>query len=183
MAARGTAVRRQSSYRRNIPDSRQMYVYGNAVPKPAYEPDRRETKPVRRRKVSSQVKQNRRQAMGINKAYVVFLSFAAVLMLIVCVNYVELRSELTSRSKNITALQEKLVTLNEENTTKYNSILDAVNLEEVREKALNELGMVYASDSQVIEYDNPTGDYIKQYDQIPEEGVLANSVDMSQNRK
>ena len=43
--------------------------------------------------------------------------------------------------------------------------------------------MVYASDSQVIEYDNPTGDYIKQYDQIPEEGVLANSVDMSQNRK
>jgi hypothetical protein len=56
--------------------------------------------------------------------------------------------------------------------------MDKVNLEEIREKAINELGMVYASDSQVIEYDNPTGDYIKQYDQIPEEGVLANSADV-----
>lgn len=152
-----------------------MYVYGSAVPKPAYEPQRREYRPKKRKKVSSQVKENRRQAMGVNKAYVVFLTFAAVLMLIVCVNYVQLRSELTSRSKHITALQEELVALNEENTTKYNSIMDAVNLEEVREKALNELGMVYASESQVVEYDNPTGDYIKQYDQIPEEGVLANS--------
>lgn len=155
-----------------------MYVYGSAVPKPVYEPERREYQPKRRRKVSSQVKENRRQAMGISKAYVVFLTFAAVLMLIVCVNYVQLRSELTSRSKHITALQEELVSLNEENTTKYNSIVDAVNLEEIREKAINELGMVYAADSQVVEYDNPTGDYIKQYDQIPEEGVLANSADV-----
>lgn len=181
MAAGASADRRRPlPYRRNVPDQRQMYVYGSAVPKPAYEPQRREDRPRRRRKVSSQVKENRRQAMGINKAYVVFLSFAAVLMLIVCVNYVQLRSELINHSKNITALQEKLVSLNEENTTKYNSIMDTVNLEEVREKALNELGMVYASDSQVIEYDNPTGDYIEQYDQIPEEGVLANSIDVQE---
>lgn len=178
MAAGVSANRRQSSYRRNTSDSSRMYVYGSAVPKPVYEPERREYQPERRKKVSSQVKENRRQAMGINKAYVVFLTFAAVVMLIVCVNYVQLRSELTSRSKHITALQEELVALNEENTTKYNSIMDAVNLEEVREKALNELGMVYASESQVVEYDNPTGDYIKQYDQIPEEGVLANSADV-----
>lgn len=179
--ARGTSAgRRQQPYQygRNTSGPRQMYVYGSAVPKPVYEPERREARPRRRRKVSSQVKRNRRQAMGINKGYVVFLAFAAVLMLVVCVNYVQLRSELTSRSKHITALQERLVALGEENTTKYNSIMDAVNLEEIREKALNELGMVYASDSQVIEYDNPTGDYIKQYDQIPEEGVLANSADV-----
>lgn len=179
MAARVSAGRRGQTYQNHIPNQRQMYVYGNVVPKPVYEePVRHAPRPRRRKKVSAQVKQNRRQAMGMSRAYVVFLTFAAVLMLVVCVNYVQLRSELTSRSKNITALQEKLVALNEENTTKYNSIMDAVNLEEVREKALDELGMVYASDSQVIEYDNPTGDYIKQYDQIPEEGVLANSADV-----
>lgn len=179
MARGASAGRRQpSSYRINNAGQRQMYVYGSAAPNPVYEPERRRCQPRRRKKVSSQVKENRRQAMGINKAYVVFLSFAAVLMLVVCVNYVQLRSELTSRSKHITALQKELVSLNEENTTKYNSIMDKVNLEEIREKAINELGMVYASDSQVIEYDNPTGDYIKQYDQIPEEGVLANSADV-----
>jgi cell division protein FtsL len=88
-----------------------MYVYGSAAPNPVYEPERRRRQPRRRKKVSSQVKENRRQAMGINKAYVVFLSFAAVLMLVVCVNYVQLRSELTSRSKHITALQKELVSL------------------------------------------------------------------------
>ena len=74
--------------------------------------------------------------MGINKGYVVFLAFAAVVMLFVCVNYVQLRSEITNRSKHITALQEEIVALHEENTTKYNAVMDAVNLDEIREKAL-----------------------------------------------
>lgn len=177
MAARTSAKRRQA-YNRSASDMRQMYVYGSAVPKPAYEPRRRTERPEQPKKVSRQVKQNRKQAMGMSKAYVVFLAVAAVLMLMVCVNYVQLRSELISRSKNITALQEELVALNEENTTKYNAIMDSVNLEQVREKAMNELGMVYANESQVVEYDNPTGDYIKQYEQIPEEGVLASSLDV-----
>ena len=110
--------------------------------------------------------------MGINKAYVVFLSVAAILMLVVCVQYVQLRAELTNRSKNITALQEELANLNEANTTKYNAVMDSVNLEEVREKAMDDLGMVYANENQVVEYDNPDGDYIKQYEQMPDEDEL-----------
>ena len=105
----------------------------------------------------------------------VFLSVAAILMLVVCVQYVQLRAELTNRSKNITALQEELANLNEANTTKYNAVMDSVNLEEVREKAMDDLGMVYANENQVVEYDNPDGDYIKQYEQIPDEGVVASS--------
>lgn len=178
MAARTPARRRAQTQR--VSGSTGMYVYGNAVPKPAYEPQRRPAEPERRHRVSRQVKQNRKKAMGINKAYVVFLSVAAVLMLVVCVHYVQLRAELTNRSKNITALQEELANLNEANTTKYNAVMDSVNLEEVREKAMNDLGMVYANENQVIEYDNPDGDYIKQYEQIPEEGVVASSAKTSE---
>ncbi len=173
MAARTSARRRVQNQR--VSGSSGMYVYGNAVPKPAYEPQRRTTESERRQHVSRQVKQNRKKAMGINKAYVVFLSVAAILMLVVCVQYVQLRAELTNRSKTITALQEELANLNEANTTKYNAVMDSVNLEEVREKAMNDLGMVYANESQVVEYDNPDGDYIKQYEQIPDEGVVASS--------
>lgn len=173
MAARTSARRRVRNQR--VSGSAGMYVYGNAVPKPAYEPQRRTAGPERRQHVSRQVKQNRKKAMGINKAYVVFLSVAAILMLVVCVQYVQLRAELTNRSKNITALQEELANLNEANTTKYNAVMDSVNLEEVREKAMDDLGMVYANENQVVEYDNPDGDYIKQYEQIPDEGVVASS--------
>lgn len=175
MAARTSAGRRHIRDHQ-VSGSSGMYVYGNAVPKPVYEPQKRAAEPERRKRVSRQVKQNRRQAMGISRGYVVFLSIAAVLMLVVCVNYVQLRAELTNRSKHITSLQEELSDLNEANTTKYNVVMDSVNLEEIREKAMNDLGMVHASENQVVEYDNPDGDYIKQYEQIPEEGVLASSV-------
>lgn len=174
MAARHTSARtRDNNYRTG---QGQMYVYGNAVPKPAYEPERRIREPERRRKkVSRQVKKNRRKALRMSKAYVMFLGIAAVLALVVCVNYIQLQSGLTSRSKNIAALQEELADMKEENSTRYNSVMDSVNLEEVREKAQKELGMVYASPDQVVEYESPSSDYVKQYEEIPEDGVLAQS--------
>ena len=153
-----------------------MYVYGNVVPKqePVQEP-RRQAHERPRRKESPQVQRNRRRAMGMNPGYVVFLSIAAVLCLVICVNYVKKQSRLTGYSKNITALQEELAGLKEENNTKYNAVMDSVNLEEIREKAQKDLGMVYASPEQMVEYDRPSADYVRQYEDIPEDGVLAQS--------
>ena len=111
----------------------------------------------------------------MSSAYVVFLTVAALMALIVCVNYVQLQSRITSRSKNITAMQEELADMKEENNTKYNAIMDSVNLDEIRDKAQTDLGMVYASPEQVVEYDNHATDYVKQYENIPEDGVLAQS--------
>lgn len=169
------------SYDRRQPDrtSRaytQMYVYGNAVPKPAEMPQRREKSPERpKKRTSSQVRRNRKQALSMNSTYVIFLAVAAIMALVVCVNYVQLQSRITKRSQNITALQEELAELKEENNTKYNAVMDSVNLEEIRDKAQNELGMVYANPDQIIEYDDPATDYVKQYEDIPEDGVLAQS--------
>ena len=55
---------------------------------------------------------------------------------------------------------------------RYNAIVDSVNLDEVRKKAKKDLGMVDASDSQVVEYKKPSLDYVKQYESIPKEGAL-----------
>ena len=41
--------------------------------------------------------------------------------------------------------------------------MDSVNLEEVRDRAINDLGMGYATSDQIIEYQNPVNDYVKQY--------------------
>ena len=85
----------------------------------------------------------------MSSAYVVFLTVAALMALIVCVNYVQLQSRITSRSKNITAMQEELADMKEENNTKYNAIMDSVNLDEIRDKAQTDLGMVYARRSRL----------------------------------
>ena len=97
---------------------------------------------------------------------------AAIAMLLVCIKYVNLQSANMSHAKKISAMEEELATLKEENTTRYNAIVDSVNLDEVRKKAKKDLGMVDASDSQVVEYKKPSLDYVKQYESIPKEGAL-----------
>lgn len=155
----------------------QIYVYGNTVRKSEAVPRRREEAiPEQPKKPASrQVRKNRKKALHMSAGYVLFLAAAAVVGLVVCISFLQLRSEVTVRSKNINALQQELSSLKEENTTKYNSVMDSVNLEEIRDRAVNELGMVYAAEGQVIEYKNPSNDYVKQYEEIPESGVLAAS--------
>ena len=157
--------------------SRGMYIYGNTVRQAEVMPQRQEEprKEHKKKKLDRQILKNRRKAMRMNPAYVMFLSIAAVAALVVCVWYLQVRAELTSRTEHITELQQELADAKEENTTRYNVVMDSVNLEEVREKAMDDLGMVYANENQVVEYDNPDGDYIKQYEQIPDEGVVASS--------
>ena len=84
-----------------------------------------------------------------------------------------------SRSEHVTALQEELADLTEANDTRYNAAADSVDLKTVRDKAMNEMGMVYESEGTVVEYDSPASDYVKQYSDIPESGVLAKSSDAS----
>lgn len=155
---------------------RQAYVYGNTVRRPEVAPRRREeSDPLRPKKVSGQVRKNRRKAMHMSAGYVVFLAGAAIAALIVCVVYLQMHSELTERSKNVTVLQKTLSEAKEENNTKLNSVLNSVSLDDVKNRAVNELGMVIASPSQVIEYQNQSGDSVKQYESIPKNGVLASS--------
>lgn len=153
----------------------QIYLYGNTVRKEAPVAGKQEVRVEQPKKVSLQVRKNRRNATHINAGYVAYLAIAAVLTLLVCVQYLRLQSEITTRSENITVLQRELVSAQEENTTKYNAILDTINLEQIREKAMTEFGMVYAQPGQIIEYKSPTNDYVKQYEAIPESGVLAQS--------
>lgn len=158
---------------------RGAYIYGNTVRKadvPLQEQEYIEQgRPARKRKPSPQVQRNRRRALHMNPAYVAFLAIAAIAALCVCVWYLQVRAELTTRTEHLTALQQELADAREENTTRYNAVVDSVDLEQVRERALGELGMHYAGTDQMIQYPNPSGDYVKQYEDIPKDGVLSQS--------
>lgn len=169
--AAGKSVRSRNSYNNT---NRQSYVYGNVVTKPVYEPKRQYEEPSREKCTSRQVRRNRKKALQMSPGYVMFLTVAAVIALVVCINYVQLQARITSSSKNITAMQEELAELREENNTRYNAVMDTVNLEEIRKKA-DELGMVYATAEQIMGYESPSSDSVKQYESIPESGVLAQS--------
>jgi len=141
------------------------YIYGNTVRKEqVVQPVRKEAKPAKS------------PSQSISAGYVVFLTIAAVIALFVCVHYLQLQSEVSNRSDRIVALQHQLSDLQEENVAREDSIMNAMNLEEIRDIAINDLGMVYASSEQIIHYNDPIGNKVTQYSGIPESGIVA-SVD------
>lgn len=73
---------------------------------------------------------------------------AAVCAVFICVMYLRLQADVLNRADQITALQQELTDLKESNDTAHQEAEDSVNLETVREKAMNEMGMVYESPGQ-----------------------------------
>ncbi len=151
-------VRRDNGHR----DS--YYVDGNTVRRVTEAPER----PSRKRKVSAETRKNREKALQMNLGYVLFLTAAAVLTVAVCVNYLKLQSACTTLQKQETALETTLSEIKLENDATENRIYSSVNLENVKEVAMEKLGMVYATASQIETYEAADGDFVKQYQDVPE---------------
>ena len=66
------------------------YIDGNTVRKLERVPERREE---RKPRTSSAVRQKRARALQMNLSYVVFLTAAAVITVMVCINYLKLQSQ------------------------------------------------------------------------------------------
>ena len=133
-------------------------------------------------KEEAQVRENARpqskrnvQTLKMNKPSVAFLAIAAMVVLFACVQYLQLQSDITQRSQHITSLQRELSQAKEENTTRYNAMVNYMNLEEIRDIAMNKFGMVYAQPGQVVNYVSPEASSVTHYFGIPENGVVASS--------
>ena len=159
----GNAKRRERSHNQYQVNT---YVDGNTVRKLQTAPQRE----VRQRQaVSSATRKNREKAMQMNMSYVLFLTVAAVVTVMVCINYLKLQAENITLQKSATSLNVELSAMKLENDSEYNRITSSVDLEHVKDVAMNELGMGYASKSQIETYTIEDSDYVRQYSDVPEE--------------
>lgn len=101
--------------------------------------------------------------------YCIFLAAACILTLSLGAYYLEQQALATSSQKKIASLEGELAELKKVNADDLNRIETSVNLEEIREIAMNELGMVYATQENVVLYKNTTQNYVSQYGEIPQE--------------
>ncbi len=138
-------------------------VDGNTVRVQAASPQIRERE-LRR----TQVEQNRRRALSMNLRYVLFLTVAAVSVVMICIFYLKLQATSTQLQKRTVSLQSQLKNLQIENDIVYNEIISGVDLEQVREVATEQLGMTYPAQTQIVSYDAVSSDYVKQYEEIPD---------------
>lgn len=145
------------------------YVSGSAVRKSAVpaHPERKH-KQNGNKSVSNQTRKNRAKARQMSRGYVMFLAVVSVATMFSCVRYIQLRSEVTTQLKNMAALETELNQLTAENDALYNQTINDIDLEYVRNMAINQLGMTYATEDQIIWYsNNTTNSYVRQYQEVP----------------
>lgn len=159
----GTSRQSAGSHSRSRDASQDYeYIEGSAVRKlQEYEKPAPQARSVRRAKV-------RVKAVPMNKGYIAVAAVAFVIVCTVLMSYVKLQSGITNHVTNISRLESRLNEMRLANDETYTKIMSSVDLEEIKRIAVNELGMKYAKEGQVVEYTGEGNDYVRQYGQIPE---------------
>ena len=185
---RSTTARRTGNSARN---SRGMYVEGNTARRLAEVPDRRnqsygqnagqvrrrprtntktreQREALERRQVSKEAIRNREKAMGMSRGFVVFLAAVSVAVLFFSTHYIQLKSEITARLREVAALESELSQLKEDNDAYYSQVTSNVDLTSIKKVAIGRLGMKYPSDDQTVTYETSRSSYVRQYQDVPD---------------
>lgn len=156
--------------------NRAYQVEGNTVRRmeamPDYRQERRDRQQREReeelRKRRRAAARNQEKALRMSKSYVVFLTMAVTVFGVFCGAYIKLQSDVTARMKMIASLESQITDLKADNDEAYKRINTAVDLDAIKETAINDLGMFYATEDQIVYYSVDKTDYMNQYNEIPQ---------------
>ncbi len=137
------------------------YIEGSAVKK--LQTTSSKQRPVYQTRTSRRVKV---KAVPMNKGYIAVAAVAFVIVCGVLMSYVNLQSDITNHIANISKLESKLNEMKLANDETYTKIMSSVDLEEIKRIAVNELGMKYAKEGQVVQYTGEGNDYVRQYGEV-----------------
>lgn len=148
------------------------YVQGNAVrklnPQPDYRNERiKKENDVQKRQMKRAVKRNQEKAMVMNKGYVLFLTAAVLVSCLCAAFYINLQADVTHRMKQISGLESQVSTLQISNQEAQKRIDTSMDLNHVKDVAINQLGMVNPQANQIVYYDVKANDFMNQYSDIP----------------
>lgn len=150
----------------------QTFVDGNTVRKleaaPDYRREREEKRKEEERRRNRRVaRRNQERVAHMNLGYVAFLTLSLVLVGMSSVMYIRLQTNITGHLNTISALETNIANQKADNDALEKRIETSVDLKAVKDAALNELGMVYASPDQIVHYTVDKEDYMNQYEDIP----------------
>lgn len=136
------------------------YVSGNAVRKtaPAKQPEKK-------LKLVPGRSGNRNLLYGM--VLTIFYSACVCLFIGSILVYISLQSGLSNSVEEISSLQMQYENAKKANDEELTAINNSIDNEEIRRIAIEELGMHYATDGQIVSYsDNYSNDYVRVYSVI-----------------
>ena len=142
--------------------SRQSYISGSAAPddfwvERSQEEQHRSSKDVRLAAI-----RGREKAMHMNRRYAAFMACLMAAMTFCLIGYIKLLSDISDTNSQIVTLESELAELRSSNNEVYNEIAGDIDLEEIRRIAIDEFGMQYASQDQIVVYSDTKGDTVHQ---------------------
>ncbi len=150
------------------------YVNGTSVrelaaPQRAPKKSPRELERERREKNrKNAIRRNRERELSMGFGFVAFLSICVVLCAFACVNLVKMQSNVTQHLKANASLSRQLTDIRTENDEIEKRLNTSIDLNEIKDIAINELGMHYATEDQIVYYHVDKANYMNQYGDIPE---------------
>ena len=151
---------RQTAYR-----TENVYVHGNTARRLEVVENPRQA-PAK--KVSSRTRKNRERMLHMNVGTVITMAAAMAAAGLILTWYLTLQSDITNSIKHIAALESTLNELKMTNDENYSRINNSIDLEEIKRVAIQELGMRYAEEGQIITYNGEGRDYVRQKGDIPD---------------
>ncbi len=158
MAGRGAAGRVNQ---RSGTDYVQYRVGGTA----AYAPER--VSPGEVRTNSAAVERNREKALSVNYGYVIFLAFISIATVFMCVRYLKLKATITAQTSSIEKLESTLQQVRSENDALLENVNNCLDWNHIKDVAINEMDMKYATEDQIVWYNTEESSYIRQYSEVP----------------
>lgn len=137
------------------------YVYGNTAVKPDI---KRQFEEPGKRVLSNAARKNREKAKYMSLGYIAFLLMAFSVAAVVLIGYIRLNADITTLTEEIAREKKVLNTMHIENTEALSRIESSIDVEEIRRVAIQELGMTYPKEGQIISYAGVTYDYVRKVD-------------------
>ena len=135
-----------------------VYVYGNTARRLEVQ---RQFEEPKRRNVSNQARKNRERAKHMSLGYIAFLIAAFSVSAMILISYIQLNAELITLNEEISAQEKLLNELRIDNTEALTRIESSIDLEEIKRVAIQELGMTYPVEGQIVAYEGVTYDYVR----------------------
>lgn len=130
---------------------------------------RRELEEVRKKKNRrNAARRNRERALVMNRAYVTFLTGCVIASAVSAFSLIQIRSNVTQQMREVSALSSAVENAKTQNDARYKEITTSVDLNQIKDIAINQLGMKYASQDQIVYYTVENNNYMDQYSEIPE---------------
>ncbi|MCD8379405.1 MAG: hypothetical protein LUC95_03560 [Lachnospiraceae bacterium] len=155
-ARRRTTSQTAPARRQEMPQTTRRQVRTQAAPARRQVPRRHEVN------VGAEKAKVTLQASPVNRLALLTVTAAFLFLGAMVLRYVSLQSDITQLRTNIQSLESEVNDLTASNDEYLSRIEAGVDLEEVREVAIMDLGMVYATEDQIITYDSQIDDYLEQ---------------------